>query len=175
MMNEPAMQIKASTAADAAAIQAVARAAWDATYRDLIPAEARAEYLRRAYDPGWLAQLHARDNVRGFIVWRGAQAVGFAMLSLGSPEEDPPGAVLRSLYLLPEAQKLGYGRKLLEAAREAARASGAPFLWVAVHSGLSAARRWYEQQGFIYDGPADTQIGGANVNQAVYRMPLGRD
>lgn len=172
MLDASEMRILPSTAADATAIQSVAQQAWEATYRDLIPSAARAEYLRRAYDTAWLERVHARDDVRGFIAWHGPQPAGFAMLSLGSPAEDPPGAVLRSLYLLPEFQKHGYGRKLLDAVREAARASGAPFLWVAVHERLSTARGWYEAQGFIYDGPAENVIGGARIGQAVYRLPL---
>ncbi len=171
--SETAIRIEPSTRADAADIQAVARQAWEITYRDLIPAASRDTFLRQAYDLDFLQRLHARDDVRGFIARRGPQPVGFAMLSLGSPADDPPGAVLRSLYLLPEVQHFGCGRRLLQEVCAAARASGAPFLWVAVHSDLSAARTWYERQGFVYDGPAEILIGDAKIAEAVYRLPLG--
>ncbi len=165
-----AVTIRPSTAEDSAAIEQLARDAWIATYQGLIPPASRDEHLRRAYNADWLRKLHARPEVRGFLALEGQRPVGFAMMSLGTPADDPPGAVLRSLYLLPETQSKGYGQHLLAAVVGAAREAGIPILWVAVHEGLTAARRWYEKQGFVYDGPADTTIGQERVRQAVYKM-----
>jgi GNAT superfamily N-acetyltransferase len=166
--------IRPSTAADAEAIQSVAAAAWEATYRDLVPEASRREYLAKAYDLDWLRRCHQRSDLRGFLLELAGAPAGFAMLSLGDPAEDPPGAVLRSLYLLPDAQKLGQGRQLLAAVIAAARSAGSPWLWVAVHAELAAARRWYEKQGFVYDGPAETTMGQVKVKMAVYRLALHR-
>lgn len=164
--------IRATTGADAEAIQAVAMRAWENTYRDLVPEVSRREYLAQAYSVDWLRQCHQRPDLRGFLLELDGQAAGFAMLSLGDPAEDPPGAVLRSLYLLPQAQQQGEGRKMLEAVIAAAHAAGAPWLWVAVHAELKAARTWYEKQGFAYDGPAETTLGHEKVKMAVYRLPV---
>lgn len=161
-----------STAADAEAIRAIAGAAWRATYAGLISPEACDRYVERAYGIQWLAELHGRGDVRGFLAREQGRAVGFAMLSLGSPADDPPGAVLRSLYLDPACQGRGLGARLLETVRQAAEAAGEPCLWVAVHEDLAAARRWYEAHGFVYDGPASSSIGGEKIQQAVYRLPL---
>ncbi len=164
--------IRTTTGADAEAIQAVAMRAWESTYRDLVPEPSRREYLAKAYDLDWLRQCHQRPDLRGFLLEQDGQPAGFAMLSLGDPAEDPPGAVLRSLYLLPQTQQQGQGRKMLEAVIAAARSAGAPWLWVAVHAELKAARVWYEKQGFAYDGPAETTMGHEKVKMAVYRLPL---
>ena len=164
--------VRASTAADADAIQAIARAAWRATYGGLIGEEARERYIERAYGTAWLAELHARGDVRGFLALEGGKAVGFAMLSLGSPADDPPGAVLRSLYLQPNCQGKGHGARLLAAVRQAAQEVGEPCLWVAVHEQLAAARSWYEAHGFVYGGPASTTVDVEKITRAVYRLPL---
>ncbi len=164
--------IRTTTGADAEAIQAVAMRAWESTYRDLVPEPSRRQYLAKAYDLDWLRQCHQRPDLRGFLLEQDGQPAGFAMLSLGDPAEDPHGAVLRSLYLLPQAQQQGQGRKMLEAVIAAARSAGAPWLWVAVHAELKAARVWYEKQGFAYDGPAETTMGHEKVKMAVYRLPL---
>lgn len=166
--------MRASSPTDAAAIQEIARASWRATYAGLIGDAAREEYVERAYGAEWLIRLHARSDVRGFLALEQARPVGFAMLSLGSPADDPPGAVLRSLYLRPDLKGKGHGKRLLDAVKQAAIAAGEPCLWVAVHTALAAARQWYEAQGFVYDGPASTSIGGEKIQQAVYCMRLPR-
>lgn len=171
---EDLAEVRPSRASDAGVIQEIARESWRATYDGLIAAAAREQHLERAYDPKWVAQVHARGDVRGFLALEGGRAVGFAMLSLGSPAEDPPGAVLRSLYLRPTLRGRGHGKRLLEAVKSAAEGAGEPCLWVAVHADLAAARRWYEARGFVYDGPASTTVGGEKIQQAVYRLALTR-
>ena len=166
--------IRPSTPADIPDIQTIARDSWRATYGDLISADSQNEYLSKAYGSEWLTKLHARPDVRGFIATEGDRPVGFSLVSVGTPADDPPGAVLRSFYLRPGYQGKGYGRALLDAVKSAAGAAGAPFLWVAVHTELAGARKWYEQHGFIYDGPAEATIGRQRIPQAVYKMPLTR-
>jgi len=164
--------VRPSGATDIPTIQAIARQSWDATYRDLLPEAARREYLAKAYDTAWLGKLHARPDLRGFLALEDDRPAGFAMMSLGAPDQDPPGAVLRSLYLAPATQGKGHGTRLLEAVKQAAREAGNPLLWVAVHVDLTAARAWYEKQGFVYDGPASAMIGSERIRQAVYKLPL---
>jgi GNAT superfamily N-acetyltransferase len=165
-------EVRPSTPTDIQVIQAIAHKSWEETYRSLISEESRREYLAKAYATEWLNKLHTRADVRGFLAYEDGRAVGFAMMSLGSPADDPPGAVLRSLYMLPDAQSKGHGRRLLDAVRAAAIERGIPWLWVAVHEQLKPAREWYERQGFVYDGPAEVTIGHDRIREAVYRMEL---
>jgi GNAT superfamily N-acetyltransferase len=166
------VEVRPSTTEDIPAIQEIARKAWDETYRELISQPSRQEYLAKAYAAEWLNKLHHRADVRGFLAVEDGRAVGFAMMSLGSSADDPPGAVLRSLYMLPEAQSKGHGKRLLEAVKSTARTRGIPWLWVAVHEQLKPAREWYERNGFVYDGPAEVTIGHDRIHEAVYKMPL---
>jgi GNAT superfamily N-acetyltransferase len=144
------------------------------TYGALIPTDLQLDYLNKAYNSDRLEKLAQRPDIKAFVALDGDQAVGFALVSLGSPADDPPGAVLRSFYLKPAAQGRGHGRALLQAVKQAARENGAPLLWVAVHQDLKGAREWYERHGFEYDGPAESNIGPQKIRQAVYRMPIPR-
>lgn len=164
--------VRPSTVEDIPEIQRIARDSWAKTYAGLISPSSQAEYLDKAYSTEWLTKLHHRPDVRGFVAMEADHPVGFAMMSLGSPADDPPGAVLRSLYLHPDTQGKGHGSSLLEAVKSAAREQGVPILWVAVHVDLADARRFYERSGFVYDGPAEVTIGSDRVRQAVYRLPL---
>jgi GNAT superfamily N-acetyltransferase len=165
-------EIRPSTTDDIPAIQQIAHSSWDETYRGLISEESRRDYLKKAYATEWLSKLHSRQDVRGFLALEDGRPVGFAMMSLGSPADDPPGAVLRSLYMLPNAQSKGHGARLLDAVKAAAVERGIPWLWVAVNEKLTPAREWYERHGFVYDGPAEVTIGHDRIREAVYKMPL---
>ena len=172
MASQTDSAVRRSTAADIPEIQRIARDSWAKTYAGLISPSSQAEYIEKAYSTAWLTKLHDRPDVRGFLALEGGHPVGFAMMSLGSPADDPPGAVLRSLYLHPETEGKGHGKRLLEAVKAAARERGIPILWVAVHVDLADARKFYERNGFVYDGPAEVTIGSERIKEAVYRLPI---
>jgi GNAT superfamily N-acetyltransferase len=57
------------------------------------------------------------------------------------------------LYLDRDARGGGIGAALLEAAEQAVVAAGHRRAWLAVATGNTGARRFYERQGWVDDGP----------------------
>ena len=126
---------------DVPAVQAVARASWHGTYRGILSEGAIDAFLRRAYgelslertrSEGGLWVLEVVGRVAGYVRLRAQGNVGY----------------LNAIYLLPEAQGKGYGRRLWEGAEAWFRARGIFDVRLTVAVENYKARGFYERLGF---------------------------
>lgn len=87
-----------------------------------------------------------------FLAFDGETGVGFMQLY---PSFSSLSArriwILNDLYVLPEARKKGVGRRLLDAARDHARATGAKRLVLSTAHTNVAAQKLYEDYGYQRD------------------------
>ncbi len=120
-MTQAAISIRLSRLHDAAAIAEVHDVAWREAYRGIIPGrelermvERRGpRWWRRAIDRGSrIAVLEFDDQVRGYVSY------GHNRLAAS-----PYRGEVFELYLRPECQGLGFGRRLFDAARRDLAAS----------------------------------------------------
>lgn len=95
-----------------------------------------AEFARLIANPGAFAFLSSPQKPEGFVL-------GWAIA------ED---AEILTIAVLPQARRKGVGRKLVEAASEAARAAGAERLVLEVAADNHNARALYEAAGFSQIG-----------------------
>jgi ribosomal protein S18 acetylase RimI-like enzyme len=104
------------------------------------------------------AALHAsvaellRDKRDGcvLIARAGERPLGYAALCIGfSIEFRGRDAFVDELYVVPDARGSGLGRTLLRALEAEARAAGVRALHLEVEQHNAAARRLYEQEGFV--------------------------
>jgi GNAT superfamily N-acetyltransferase len=143
----PAVRIRAATAADAAAIARLHTESWRLTYRGILPdayldGPIAGERLRL-----WTERLSLPEAARPLVrVAESAELSGFVCVLRAA---DPPwGLCLDNLHVLPPFRARGVGRALLaEAVRWTARtAPGQPLhLWV--FEANRAAARFYERLG----------------------------
>lgn len=91
--------------------------------------EERAEYLK----------AESQQGKRVFTIENGGKVLGLVSLC---------GSEIGDLYVLPEAQGLGYGRLLLDFAVR--QAPEPPTLWLLENN--TAAQRFYEDAGFTFTG-----------------------
>lgn len=124
------------TEEDFRAAGAVLSEAWQASHGFCSPdflarhtPEERTEYL----------EAGGRQGKRVFTIANGSKALGLVSLC---------GSEIVDLYVLPEAQGLGYGRLLLDFAVR--QAPGDPTLWLLENN--AAAQRFYENAGFAFTG-----------------------
>jgi GNAT superfamily N-acetyltransferase len=98
---------------------------------------------RFAEGPMWVAEL-------------GAKIVGTVSLTT-----EPEGFYLRSMAVLPTAQKLGVGRMLLDALHEHAASTGIERIFLYTLPFQSGARAMYEKHGYrwVRDTSADEWYG----------------
>ena len=153
--------MRPATPSDAAPIAELRIASWRATYRGMIP-DAYLDGMQLADSVSiWSKVLSAPPNRTSvFVAQDESGLLGFAA---GQPRE--PGkygfdAELSAVYLRPDRQREGIGRRLVCAVARAQQASAATGLIVWVIAGNKAARAFYEalggellvEQPFQWDG-----------------------
>ncbi|MFO7172714.1 MAG: N-acetyltransferase [Bacillota bacterium] len=139
--------IRPCTPEDAPGVVAVARATWRATYEGILPEEVQKQALSQWYAP----ELIARRAAEGRIVFLVAtdvagQVVGYIQFG---PRETPGDAELWAIYVLPEHQGRGIGRRLLdEAIARLRQRRPVERVYVQVERENRIGRGFYERLGF---------------------------
>lgn len=162
--------IRAARPADAATIEAVAAAAWEHDYPEVLGREHPGKAAREWYDPERLA----RDIEDPTNLFRAAEhagtVVGFVHGVGPSGETDGPavGNVLR-VYVHPDARGEGVGRALLDAARSVLAERGCTEIRATVLAANEAGCAFYEACGFERTGEtAETTIDGGRYEEVVF-------
>lgn len=153
--------IRPATRSDAAAIAHVHVESWQATYGALLPEGVlrRRGFARRMLS--WLQVTDSNPSHDVLVAETGDGMVGFA--SVGANRAGHPGydGEIYTLYLLPDAQGQGIGRRLFEASRDLLRDQGHTGLIVWMLQGNPAA-------GFY------TRMGGRIIDRRVSRLDEAR-
>ncbi len=172
--------IRPATAEDAGAIHRVRAAAWRATYAGLVPPAFLAEVTPD--DPVAVRRLAERlgnpaERVRALLGVIGERVVGYAVVG---PDRHPVAAgaagtsrgEVYALYLLPEAQGAGLGRRLLREAERALLDAGFQdgVLWMIQSN--ERARGFYERMGWQRTGERKGHDLGADVPEIQFARRL---
>jgi len=165
------MEIRVATAADAERIARVKVAAWRASYGGLVSAEVLAGLSVAIAAGSWATRI-ATPGVRVWVAGPPGEVAAFAG---AGPTRDPggTGGEVYALYVHPDRQRAGTGRRLLAAATAwlAGQGYAEASLWVL--SGNAGARACYERCGWAWDGTEqEVRVGGDLVPEVRYRMAL---
>jgi len=141
--------IRPAVVDDAAAIAAVRVESWRTTYRGVIP-DAYLDAMRVEDSTVLWARILATptgDKRMVFVAEDASGVLGFsAAMKLAEPKFGV-NAELTGIYLKPQAQRQGVGRKLLAAAARACMIEDAADMLVWVITQNQAARQFYESLG----------------------------
>ena len=122
-MTTIAIDIRAAIPLDAPALAAVHEASWREAYAGLLPPRALMGFINRR-DTAWWVRTVRHAGV--LVLEVGGKVVGYATFGRNRTGALPQGGEVYELYLTPEYQGLGFGRRLLDAALERLSATGAP-------------------------------------------------
>lgn len=166
-MFEP-MVVRPATASDLAGVGAVAARTWRDAYAGLILEADIERFLADAYSLAALQQT-LRVLGRGFLVAvEGDEVVGYAM---GGRNREGRGELF-AIYVLPERQGAGIGRRLWRAAARHLGGLGLRELVVWVLASNGPARRFYERQGALPVAERVFRVGDGSVPEVGYRAPI---
>jgi ribosomal protein S18 acetylase RimI-like enzyme len=166
--------IRPAEAGEAAVLAALHVTTWQEAYAGLLPEAYLASLTAPDRLPLWERLLAARDGAVIRVAEAGGTPVGFCCA--GSSSDDDGGATtaeLGMLYLLRAYWGKGIGRDLHDAvlAELAARGFGEATLWVMESN--ARTRRWYERQGWSFDGRRrDAEVWGVTITEVRYRTTL---
>lgn len=151
-MSEPTsdhVTLRPARPGDAAAITSAQIRAREPAYRNHLPDGyvdhvSADDRLRR-----WQERLTDDDSHR--VVWvaeRDGVIVGVCYASSAYPDPTEDSVHIQSLYIAPDAQGLGLGRRLLEATIASLRAFRPPLATLHVYTTNDRAQRFYEHLGW---------------------------
>ena len=149
----PGGSVRPATPHDAQAIASVHVATWRHAYAGLLPDDLLADLDAGQWAERWRGRLAEREPVPGLfalVFESGGRVRGFVS---GGPDRDGrPGGEVYAIYVDPDFQGRGAGRRLMGAAVRGLAEAGftEASLWVLARNRPS--RAFYESQGWRADG-----------------------
>jgi ribosomal protein S18 acetylase RimI-like enzyme len=167
--NAAPVVVRRALPADAAAIAQVRVASWRTTYRGMIP-DAYLDGMKvEASTALWQRVLTAAPNATSvFVAADDAGVCGFAAGLMLAERKFDLDAELSAIYLSPDRQRAGLGRRLVAAVLGAQRAHGATGLLTWVIAGNRGARTFYEKLGGEILAEQPFQWDGMDLVEAGY-------
>lgn len=153
---------------DLPGLQEVARRTWRATYTGLIPDADIERFLERYYRLEALGRALERLGEGMLVAAVDDQVVGYATCGVN---REGTGELF-AIYVLPEWQRRGVGRRLWQRAIEHLRSLGLPEMVVWVLAANEPARRFYEHQGAALLGTRAFTVGETPLEEAGYVVRL---
>lgn len=141
-------------------------AAWAQTYRGIIPGRDLARMIARRGPSWWKRALDRHTAV--LVLEIGNEIQGYATVGPNRMRMLPFAGEVYEIYLLPEAQGLGFGRHLFAAARAELRRYGLAAFTVRVLAENEAARGFYERLGGSVAAETGERIGETTLPVVVY-------
>lgn len=168
-MSDLLVSIRHAKADDAEGLARVFEEAWREAYQGIIPGVALEKMLIRRSQRWWRSTIVRSRPLAVLDIGQGI--AGYASYGRCRDRTLPAAGEIDELYLLPEYQGLGFGRRLFRAvcndlrAREMAPIS----LWALADNGRACA--FYEGLGGRTIGRVDERIGGAMLTKVAYLFP----
>lgn len=169
------IRIRRGTVSDAAAIGRVHVETWQATYAGLLPDALLAGMSDVRQSAYWSSLLDNPREARGVFVADDAE-VGVVGFGSCGPLRDPPEGLdgeekrvgeVYTLYVEPDFQNQGLGRRLLDALFRQLAADGcdAAALWMLAEN---PSRFFYEGMGGVLVGQRVDTMAGVDVEELAY-------
>ena len=165
------IQLRRATLADAQAIAAIRVEGWRTSYHDIIPDTYLDNMNLEENILQWETILHVlpskEDSLCVFVAESEGEIVGFvSAIKLAEPKLGKH-AELTGIYIRPQWQRCGIGKRMLHKVARCVQAMGSESLLVWVIDGNSPARHFYEELGgiilieqdFSWDGLDLTEVG----------------
>lgn len=165
------IQLRRATVADAQAIAAIRIEGWRTSYRGMIPDSYLENMQLDENVLHWRTILQAipakEDSLCVYVAVSDEEIVGFVSAMKLPEAKLDKDAEINAIYLRPQWQRCGIGKRLLHKAARSLQAMGCTSCVIWVIDGNSQARNFYEELGgeilveqdFNWDGLELTEVG----------------
>ena len=152
--------------ADSVGIARVHEASWRHAYSGLIPYKALDTMVRRRGEDWWARAI--RQSTRILVLEDKDQIVGYATLGPNRVNALAQEGEIYEIYLLPEYQGVGLGRKLFLAARQELVTIGLKGCVVWVLEDNQPAAHFYRNAGGKDTAEGSEMFNGKTLNKIAY-------
>lgn len=170
------VSIRPATSADAALLATLGERTFRETFVEdfAMPYSASdiAIFVAQTYTEEALGKYLRDAAYRHFVATHDDRPVGFALVGPnGLPHADAcdGDGELKRIYVLREAQALGIGRALFDAAVGWLESDGPRRVWIGVWSGNERAQRFYARRGFVKVGEYRFRVGETLDHEFILR------
>jgi ribosomal protein S18 acetylase RimI-like enzyme len=165
-MSTRTIRIRTAAAADAAGVASVHDAAWMEAYRGIIPG-AHLERMVQRRGTSWWANAIAKGSRIAVLDFNDTIA-GYASYGRNRAVSLPYRGEIFELYLLPEFQGVGFGRRLFSAAQRELAGHGLTSLVVWSLADNERAIQFYEKLGGLMVGRAHENFGDVSRERLAF-------
>ena len=169
-----ALTVRKATLEDASSYAACHITCWQEAYADIVPADfsSRMAAKKEEYVAYYRECLAEPGDCEYLCVLDGPRMAGFVIINRSAVTEYPGAREIWAIYLREAYWGRGHGQGLLDFAVTQLRPLGAQtvFLWVFERN--HRARRFYEKNGFRFDGIVREADYGGSVHQLRYTLAL---
>ena len=153
---------------DFAAIGSIYAESWKFAYRGIVPQA----YLDQLTNRRWMNALN-ENRYDAFILLDNGQYIGTSSICPARDKDMAGWGEIISLYLLPEYFGKGYAALLLDYVVSALQKEGFQRIYLWALEENARARRFYEKQGFRWNGDTmEAVIGGKSLTEVRYIKKL---
>lgn len=149
---------------DLGSIRRITWESWISTYLSFVPERDLRSHFEIHYTAESLLILFDDPSTQGFVAATDSQVVGYARLFFSRDENR---LYVSSLYLLPECEGQGMGRRLFEAAEGYAAEKGLDELWIGVMVKNRRALDVYRKMGFQFVREEPFTMGKTTVSHLI--------
>jgi ribosomal protein S18 acetylase RimI-like enzyme len=146
---------------DIESVQQIVKISWKDTYEGIIPIKVQDLFIERAYSDAMMMKRIEKTSV--YVAVLEDKVIGFANFTGVDEDGD---SELTAIYMHPEYQKLGYGKKLLALGLQ--HIQKAEQLFVYVESKNIKGRNFYENNGFTLLEEFDELFEGHPLSTTKY-------
>ncbi|MFY7989785.1 MAG: GNAT family N-acetyltransferase [Fluviicola sp.] len=154
------MNVRIAQLADVKAIRTIAEITWPVAYADIITPEQITYMLNWMYAEDVIKEAIQSNDQDFLVLEENGNMLGFAGIQYDYPEKGI--CRIHKLYVLPETQGKGAGKKLLHAIEHAARQKGLTLLHLNVNKANKAVD-FYKHNGFVVSETIVLDIGNGFV------------
>ncbi|MCK7475488.1 MAG: GNAT family N-acetyltransferase [Rhodopseudomonas palustris] len=165
-MSTTLIEVRPARTADAAAVAATHDEAWRSAYQGIIPG-AELERLINRRGPAWWDSA-IRKGSRVSVLCFGDQVAGYANYGRNRARSLQFDGEIYELYLRPEFQGLGFGRRLFAAAKRDLMQSGLKTLVIWALSDNEPATEFYRNLGGRMVARSSERFGPKSLDKVAF-------
>ncbi|WP_102960641.1 GNAT family N-acetyltransferase [Mangrovicella endophytica] len=165
-MKTIAAEVRYAETDDAVALAAIHEAAWRGAYSGMIPHQALGRMIGRRGADWWLKAIRNRAAI--LVLEFDRRVVGYATLGRNRTDALKVDGEIYELYLQPEYQGLGFGRRLFEAAQSLLKGRGMRGLAVWALADNDNALGFYQAMGGIDVAEGRERFDGRDLGKIAF-------
>ena len=166
------IDIRLADKKDTEIIAEIINETWKVAYKDIVPESDLINYTDKTRRENQIADFFDKGEPIFYIAQSNSIDCGIISYKEYEKSDYSDCAYIMQLYVLPDFQKIGVGKALMEHINNVIREKGYKRIILNTLEKNSNARAFYEKLGYEYIGAEDSPLFSEKVVRALYKKEL---